>query len=69
MEFGDLKRGRYRKTNTTQEDPPVVENKTVAEEVGDEVKINKSTWSNLWVKLKVLFPYLWQRESHGYKQE
>ena len=61
MEFGDLKRGRYRKTNTTQEDPPVVENKTVAEEVGDEVKINKSTWSNLWVKLKVLFPYLWPK--------
>ena len=60
MEFGDLKRGRYKKanTNTTQSDPTVIEIKGTDKY---EVKVTRSTWSNLWVKLKVLFPYLWPK--------
>ena len=60
MEFGDLKRGRYRRANSTQHDVPVTMNKEV-DEANNEVKVNKSTWSNLWAKLQVLFPYLWPK--------
>ena len=58
MEFGDLKRGRYRRANTTLPDVSVIDN--VMEE-NVKAKVNRSTWSNLWVKLKVLLPYLWPK--------
>ena len=56
MEFGDGHRGRYRRADTHNDQDG--EKKKVEGE-SEQVKIKKSTWSNLWIKLKVLFPYLW----------
>ena len=58
MEFGDLKRGRYRRADTTLPNVSVIDN---AKDENTKRKVNRSTWSNLWVKIKVLLPYLWPK--------